>query len=719
MEEIRELIRKVWPEWRITEEIGEGGFATVYKAVREDLAGTTTAAIKVTKIPRDRNEAEELRAEGLEENETYAYYRDVVRDFAAEIKLMDSVKGYTNIVGIDDYKVYQPEGEMVWYIFIRMELLTPLARYVALRGMDEERIIRLGIDLCTALEMCRQYRIVHRDIKPENIFVNDAGHFKLGDFGVARNLEKITSCFSRTGTPNYMAPEVYRSMLKETDFASASKVDIYSLGVVLYWLANGSKLPFVPEDKQIASPDDRRNAFLRRMNGEKLTPPRNVSPRLQEIILKACAYDPDDRYETAAKMRADLLALLDGDTRGGIAPVREGAENRAPAAPGKDAGAEKKADRENRRLKILSVALVLLLAAFALWTVLRDMNRSEPQELAFTTDQGVEVFRTLEPGVLYPTLRPTDIPDAADWQEWGVVTDVPVTAEVTPMPDVEAGYPTPMPEMAELVTVEVTPMPDVEAGMPTMIPEPAETAEPEETSEPEETAEPEETEAAEGIRFPEEYRTPGSIVTFGHWEQDNDPGNGAEEIEWIVLTYSAYNQKALLVSRYGLDMRAFDAGEALYGDRIWKNCELRRWLNLDFVTAAFTHEEIGKILLTDVKNDELHGYSGWTYRPCGDTEDRVFLLSYREAHMYLGVTDGTGERNPGACVAPTEYAVSKGAVRSRSYLTSDGSGAACWLLRSPGRSVDTVAMVNLAGRLNSTSAVDAAVVRPAVWVDLE
>ena len=310
MEEIRELIRKVWPEWRITEEIGEGGFATVYKAVREDLAGTTTAAIKVTKIPRDRNEAEELRAEGLEENETYAYYRDVVRDFAAEIKLMDSVKGYTNIVGIDDYKVYQPEGEMVWYIFIRMELLTPLARYVALRGMDEERIIRLGIDLCTALEMCRQYRIVHRDIKPENIFVNDAGHFKLGDFGVARNLEKITSCFSRTGTPNYMAPEVYRSMLKETDFASASKVDIYSLGVVLYWLANGSKLPFVPEDKQIASPDDRRNAFLRRMNGEKLTPPRNVSPRLQEIILKACAYDPDDRYETAAKIECFWLLYL-------------------------------------------------------------------------------------------------------------------------------------------------------------------------------------------------------------------------------------------------------------------------------------------------------------------------------------------------------------------------------------------------------------------------
>lgn len=725
MEEIREMIRKVWPEWRITEEIGEGGFATVYKAVREDLAGTTTAAIKVTKIPRDRNEAEELRAEGLEENETYAYYRDVVRDFAAEIKLMDSVKGYTNIVGIDDYKVYQPEGEMVWYIFMRMELLTPLARYVALRGMDEEKIIRLGVDICTALEMCRQYKIVHRDIKPENIFVNDAGHFKLGDFGVARNLEKITSCLSRTGTPNYMAPEVYRSMLKETDFASAAKVDIYSLGVVLYWLANGSKLPFVPEDKQIASPDDRRNAFLRRMNGEKLTPPRNVSARLQEIILKACAYDPDARYETAAKMRADLLALLDDGTRGGLAPVRL-AGDRLPAASGKDAGEEKKADSGNRRLTVLAVILILALAAFALWSVLRDSDRKEPAELpAVTPDVTAITFRTIAPA------------DLQAWQTMTPAEDVPVpaatatpthpfftTMEPTDIPDYPTMWPTenpfydadaaPWSDWGTLETEAVTAVPEVEAWYPTPVPEAAGTVETEET----ETVET--PEAAEEFRFPKEIRTAGSIVTFGRWEQDNDPDNGAEEIEWIVLHYSALHQKALLVSRYGLDMRAFDTAEDRYGEATWKNCELRKWLNLDFVTAAFTQEEIGKILLTDVDNSESEQYEGWVHRPWSGTEDRIFLLSYREARLYLGLTEyeSNTKRNPGACVTPTSYAVGKGAVRSRTFLTSGGDGAACWLLRSPGPELNTVAMVNLAGQLNSVDAGDAAVIRPAVWVDL-
>ena len=499
MEEIREMIRKVWPEWKIVEEIGEGGFATVYKAVREDLAGTTTAAIKVTKIPRDRSEAEELRAEGLEENETYAYYRDVVRDFAAEIKLMDSVKGYTNIVGIDDYKVYQPEGEMVWYIFIRMELLTPLARYVALRGMDEEKIIRLGVDICTALEMCRQYKIVHRDIKPENIFVNDAGHFKLGDFGVARNLEKITSCLSRTGTPNYMAPEVYRSMLKETDFASAAKVDIYSLGVVLYWLANGSKLPFVPEDKQIASPDDRRNAFLRRMNGEKLTPPRNVSRPLQEIILKACAYDPDERYESAAKMRADLLALLDDGTRGGIAPVRLAGE-RIVGVPGKGTGEEQEGDKGGRRMKILAVILVLALAAVALWSVLRDLNRKEPAELPEVTPEVTAmVFTTLEPH--YGRVILTEVPDGEAWSDWGTAEtatpDPMIQVFTTAVPEVLPPYQTLSPTenpFYDADAAELTSVPEVEAGYPTPVPEAAGTEENENAGE---DGAKEETEAAE------------------------------------------------------------------------------------------------------------------------------------------------------------------------------------------------------------------------------
>ena len=309
MDDIREIMKKIWPEWTIVNIIGEGSFATVYKAVREDLIGTSYAAIKVTRIPRDSNEIDSLHAEGLEPEKTYDYYQGVVKDYSAEIKLMDSVKGYTNIVAIDDYRIYQPEDRLIWYIFIRMELLTPLVKDVARHGIDEDRIIRLGIDLCTALDVCRQHNIVHRDIKPENIFVNDNGYFKLGDFGVARNLEKMTNGLSLKGTPNYMAPEVAKSIITEVDFNSAARIDIYSLGMVMYWLANGSKLPFLPLNKQIASPEDRKNAFIRRINGETLPLPRLVSPELQQIILKACSYDPGSRYRSAYDMKTALFRL--------------------------------------------------------------------------------------------------------------------------------------------------------------------------------------------------------------------------------------------------------------------------------------------------------------------------------------------------------------------------------------------------------------------------
>ena len=295
MDQLLEKLKRIWPDWEIVEKIGEGSFGEVYKAVRHDLAGTTYAAIKTICIPKDEEEVEELKAEGLTLDQSYSYFKQVVKDYTHEIKLMDSVKGYTNIVSIDDYKIVESDDQMLWYIFIRMELLTPLMKKAAIDGIREEEIIRAGIDLCTALDVCRQKNIVHRDIKPQNIFVNDEGNYKLGDFGVARSLNRAATSLSRKGAPNYMAPELYKSSLREININDAAKVDIYSLGLVLFWMGNRSKLPFLPMDKQIATPEDRENAFIRRISGEMIPGPVGVSQELQRIILKACAYDPADR----------------------------------------------------------------------------------------------------------------------------------------------------------------------------------------------------------------------------------------------------------------------------------------------------------------------------------------------------------------------------------------------------------------------------------------
>ena len=110
-----------------------------------------------------------------------------------------------------------------WDILIRMELLTPLIDHIHKEKLSRKDVIKLGIDLCKALELCQKYNIVHRDIKPENIFISDNGDYKLGDFGIARTLEKTTGALSKKGTYVYMAPEIYR------DEEYGSNVDIYSL----------------------------------------------------------------------------------------------------------------------------------------------------------------------------------------------------------------------------------------------------------------------------------------------------------------------------------------------------------------------------------------------------------------------------------------------------------------------------------------------------------
>ena len=102
--------------------------------------------------------------------------------------------------------IMEHEEDIGWDILIRMELLTPLIERTSENPMVQDEIIKLGIDMCKALEFCRKIEIIHRDIKPENIFITSGGDYKLGDFGIAKTVEKTRIGLSRKGTYAYMAP---------------------------------------------------------------------------------------------------------------------------------------------------------------------------------------------------------------------------------------------------------------------------------------------------------------------------------------------------------------------------------------------------------------------------------------------------------------------------------------------------------------------------------
>ena len=294
----------LWPGWKTVRLIGHGSFGAVYEIQREIRGRTEHAAVKVISIPHNESEIYELRADGYDDESITQYFTDSLEKIEDEYALMADLKGHSNVVYCDDIRRVQHNDGFGWDIYIKMELLTPLKSYLNDKVADEQ-VIKLGMDICDALKLCEELNIVHRDIKPENIFVSRNSSFKLGDFGIAKTMES-TMGGTKTGTYDYMAPEVYINRPYH------SQADIYSLGLVLYWLLNNRTAPFLPQSGKRPTPTEKKFARDRRFSGEKIPAPLCGSKQLQEIVLKACAFDPKDRYQTAREMREDLARLSGG-----------------------------------------------------------------------------------------------------------------------------------------------------------------------------------------------------------------------------------------------------------------------------------------------------------------------------------------------------------------------------------------------------------------------
>ena len=293
----------VFDKWKICRELGQGSYGTVYEIQREDFGGVYKAALKVITVPQSRTELQSVLDEGMTPPQAKQYFYSVVEDIGRECAIMSRLKGTGNIVSYEDHAVLRHPDGIGWDILIRMELLHPLLPYVYQHPMARRDIIRLGIDICKALELCQRYNIIHRDIKPENIFISDNGDYKLGDFGITRTIERTTSGLSKKGTYSYMAPEVYIG--KKYGFS----VDTYSLGLVLYRMLNKNRGPFLPQPPEAITYDNREQALARRVSGEPLPRPFYGEGRLGEIVLKACAFDPKDRYSSPQQLRQELEAI--------------------------------------------------------------------------------------------------------------------------------------------------------------------------------------------------------------------------------------------------------------------------------------------------------------------------------------------------------------------------------------------------------------------------
>ena len=229
-------------------------------------------------------------------------------------------------------------------------------------------------------------------------------------------------------------------------------------------------------------------------------------------------------------------------------------------------------------------------------------------------------------------------------------------------------------------------------------------AQPEATAVPEQesSAEPEESDAAQQPAAGDD-----GAVYMGVYEQDNDTANGPEPIAWIVLKEE--DGRKLLISKYCLDAMAYHNGETT---TTWAECSLREWLNDAFLTSAFTEEEQSQIQTVTLENPDSvitrKDYDGsektTVTESCGDTEDRIFLLSVEEVEEYLPAEE---ER----IAMATEYAI----AQRRSFGDQKES---IWWLRSIGMLQDRAMNIQQDGTVETRNPVYSGTftVRPAMWI---
>ncbi|MCZ6514751.1 MAG: serine/threonine-protein kinase, partial [Acidobacteria bacterium] len=277
------MIGKTLGHYRVEEKLGAGGMGVVYRAHDEQL--DRDVALKV------------LPADTLADESARKRFR---REALALAKLT-----HPNIAVVHEFATQEGTD------FLVMEHISgeTLSKKLTQDALSEDEVVRLGIQIASALEEAHEQGVVHWDLKPGNVMVTPKEQAKVLDFGLAKLLrpvdetaggETLTESHAVMGTLPYMAPEQVEG--KTVD----ARTDIYALGAILYEMATRQR-PFPMVERLPLTV-----AILHRAPQAPREVNRNVSPELEHIILKCLAKDPKGRYPSASELREELQLLGSG-----------------------------------------------------------------------------------------------------------------------------------------------------------------------------------------------------------------------------------------------------------------------------------------------------------------------------------------------------------------------------------------------------------------------
>jgi serine/threonine-protein kinase len=276
--------RHLSDRYELSEIIGFGGMSEVHLA--RDLRLQRDVAIKVLRTELARNPRFYLR-------------------FRREAQHVAGLNHPAIVAVHDTGEVDTPDGRVPYIVMEFVDGVTLREVMNADGPVAPQRAVEIIADACAALHYSHQKRIIHRDVKPANIMLTTSGAVKVMDFGIARALhddgEKLTQTSAVIGTAHYLSPE------QANGDPVDARSDIYSLGCVLYEILTGVT-PFVGD-----SPVAVAYQHVRNDPAAPSTRHPGISPELDAVVLKALAKNPDNRYQSAAEMRNDLIRVHAGE----------------------------------------------------------------------------------------------------------------------------------------------------------------------------------------------------------------------------------------------------------------------------------------------------------------------------------------------------------------------------------------------------------------------
>lgn len=244
--------------------------------------------VKIISVPASSTQLDALLLSGAysSQQDALAYFKDLASGIVEETKILEKLSVLEGFIPFRDCQIEPMEDDNGFDVYLLSAYHTTLQKYLRNHSMTHLDALNLGLDLCAALTVCRRSGYLYADLKPSNIYITPERGYRIGDLG-----------FLNLNTLKYASlPERYRSQFTAPEIEDAysalnTTIDIYALGLILYQVFNDGTLPTLTPDASFPAP-------------------ANADYEMAEIILKACAPDPADRWQDPAEMGQAIVSYM-------------------------------------------------------------------------------------------------------------------------------------------------------------------------------------------------------------------------------------------------------------------------------------------------------------------------------------------------------------------------------------------------------------------------